>query len=440
MPDVTTPIAAQTIKKVTKRIIPFIFLLYIVAFLDRANLGYAALDMNKALGLTSEVFGIVSGIFFLGYFLFEVPSNMLLYRTGARKWIARILVSWGIVVIITAFSKNVAHLYILRFILGAAEAGFFPGLILYMTYWFPAKERARAIALFMTAIACSYIIGAPVSTLIMDHIHWLGMPGWRWLFILEGLPAVLLGIVTYFYLTDRPDHAKWLTQPEKDWLKLTLQQEQETKSKLKQHSTREVLKNPRVWYLSLIYFAFNIGAYGVGFWLPQIIKSLSKLLTNTEVGLLTAIPYVAGAIAMIFWSRRSDRLGERRIHAAVPLLIGALGLMGSGMTTNPGIAIAMMAVAVAGMYSFYGPFWSLSTQYLTESAAAVGIAFINSVGNLSGFLGPYVIGIIKDATGNVKLALFFLSAALVVCSVLLFAMRNKQTPQSLDNSSYANVK
>jgi ACS family tartrate transporter-like MFS transporter len=225
MHNISNVIGKQAIQKITRRIIPFIFVLYIVAFLDRANLGYAALDMNEALGLTSEIFGAVSGIFFIGYFLFEIPSNIMLNRFGARKWMARILITWGMLVVITGFAQNVTHLYILRFLLGAAEAGFFPGMILYLTYWFPAKERARAVALFMTAITCSYIIGAPLSTWIMDNVTWLGMAGWRWMFILEGLPAVILGIVTFYYLIDRPDDAKWLTKDEKDWLKNEMQKE-----------------------------------------------------------------------------------------------------------------------------------------------------------------------------------------------------------------------
>ncbi|MDQ0220212.1 MFS transporter [Peribacillus cavernae] len=441
----TDSLERRTTKKVTRRIVPFIMLLYVVAFLDRANLGYAALDMNDALGLTSQMFGIASGIFFISYFLFEVPSNLMLERFGARKWIARILISWGIVVVITSFVGNATHLYIARFLLGALEAGFFPGIILYLTYWFKAKERAKTIAMFMTAIAVSYIIGAPLSTWIMDNINWMGMAGWRWMFVIEGVPAIILGIVTFFYLTDRPENAKWLTTEEKNWLISELKREREIKDKTNpnNHGIKKALTNPRVWYLALIYFTFNIGLYGIGFWLPQIIKSLSDVLTNTQVGLLTMIPYIAGAIAMNIWSRRSDRLEERRLHAAIPLIVGSLGLFGSGLTSDPLVSITMMAVAVGGMYSFYGPFWSLSTQFLSTSAAAVGIAFINSIGNLSGFVGPYGIGMIQDATGNVNFSLFFLSASLLVPSILLFAMRKEHTStadQASNTSSDLNVK
>ncbi|WP_018132999.1 MFS transporter [Effusibacillus pohliae] len=439
MDAVATSLGERTIRKVTYRIIPYIFLLYIVAFLDRVNLGYAALDMNKALGLSAETFGLVSGIFFFGYFIFEVPSNLLLHRIGARVWIARILISWGIVVIVTAWAQNATHLYILRFLLGVAEAGFFPGIILYITYWFRAKEQARAFALFMTALAVSNIVGAPVSTWIMDHIDWFGMPGWRWMFVLEGLPAVLMGVITYYYLTDRPDDADWLTQEEKNWLKAELQREQAAKLKVKRYTTLEVMKNGRVWHLSLIYFTLVLGLYGIGFWMPTIIKAFSKLLTNTQVGLITMIPYIVGGIAMILWARRSDRTGERRIHAAIPPVVGALGLIGAGMTSNPYVSILMMAIATAGIYSFFGPFWSLPALFFSESAAAVGIAVINSIGNLGGFVGPYMLGMLKNATGSVTAGLFFLSASLLVTSILVLAIRKEHARKLSDESAEASM-
>jgi ACS family tartrate transporter-like MFS transporter len=419
-------VGERTVRKVMRRIIPFIFLLYIVAFLDRVNLGYAALEMNQALGLTAEVFGLVSGIFFIGYFLFEIPSNILMHRIGARIWIARIIVSWGLVVIVTAWAQNAVHLYLLRFLLGVAEAGFFPGIILYITYWFRAREQARAFALFMTALAASNIIGAPVSTWIMDHINWFGMPGWRWMFILEGIPAVICGVVTYFYLTDRPDDAHWLTAEEKQWLKAELAREQKAKQARKRYTTKEVLANPRVWHLALIYLTLVVGLYGIGFWMPTIIKLLSGKLTNTQVGLVTMIPYVIGGLAMIGWARRSDRTGERRMHAAIPPAVGAIGLIVCAFTDDPYLSVLMMGVVTAGIYSFFGPFWALPALFLSEEAAAVGIALINSIGNLGGFLGPYALGYLKEATGSVTAGLFFLSGFLVLCSLLTLAI-NRQT-------------
>lgn len=415
-----------TMKKISRRIIPFIFVLYIISFLDRVNIGYAALDMNKALGLTSSALGLISGIFFFGYFLFEVPSNILMHRIGARIWIARILISWGAVVIITAWAQNATHMYILRFLLGVAEAGFFPGIILYITYWFRAKEQARAFALFMTALAASNIIGAPVSTWVMDHVHWAGMPGWRWMFVIEGVPAIIFGVITYFYLTDRPEQAKWLTDEEKNWLKGELAKEEQAKKKQKHDSIKEIIFNPSVWRFSLIYFTLVTGLYGVGFWMPSIIKAFSKFLTNTQVGLITMIPYILGGLAMIWWARKSDRTGERRMHTALPPIIGAIGLIGCGMTSNPVVSLIMMSLATVGIYSFFGPFWSLPALFLSETAAAVGIAFINSVGNLGGFLGPYALGYLKDATGKVQAGLFFLSLFLIICSLLVLSIKKEQ--------------
>ncbi|MBO9129389.1 MFS transporter [Bacillus sp. 165] len=411
---------SRTVQKVTTRIIPFLFILYIVAFLDRSNLSYAALEMNKELGLTAEVFGLVAGIFFIGYAFLEIPSNIILYRTGARKWIARIMLTWGFVVILTAWVQSATHLYILRFLLGVAEAGFFPGVILYLTFWFRAKERARAIALFMTSVAVSNIVGAPVSTWIMDNIQWFGLSGWRWMFILEGIPAIILGVITWFYLTDRPEQAKWLTEDEKRWLNTELKKENEEKLSVKQSSTREVLKDSRVWLLTFVYLFYLLGAYGLTFWTPTIIKSISASYTNTQVGLLAMIPAIIGLIAMIWWARQSDRTGERWIHTAVTLIVSAGGLIGSGLAYNPIVSILMLAVAFAGAYSFFGPFWSLPSLFLTESSAAVGIALVNSIGALGGFFGPVLVGLLETDT-----ALFVLSASFFVSLIPLFAIRKK---------------
>lgn len=415
-----------TLKKVSRRIIPYIFVLYIIAFLDRVNIGYAALEMNKDLGLTASVMGLISGIFFIGYFLFEVPSNMLMHRVGARKWIGRIMITWGFVVIITAWVQNANHLYILRFLLGVAEAGFFPGIILYITYWFRAKDRARVVALFMTALAASNIIGAPLSTWIMDHVHIAGMAGWRWIFVAEGIPAVIIGITALFYLTDRPEQAKWLTKEEKDWLISELKKDNLGKEKNQHSGLKDVLANPRVWRLAFIYLTLVTGLYGIGFWMPTIIKSLSTTLSNTQVGLVTMIPYIIGGIAMVWWGRRSDRTGERKMHTALPPLVGAIGMMGCGLTTNPILSIIMMTIAIFGIYSIFGPFWAIPSLFLTEFEAAVGIALISSIGNLGGFIGPYAIGFVSDATGKVEMGLYFLSFMLIICFLLVITIKKEQ--------------
>lgn len=418
----------KTIRKVTRRIIPLLFLLYIISYLDRANVGYAALEMNEALGLTSKMFGLVTGIFFIGYFLFEVPSNILMQKFGARVWITRILFTWGIISMATGFAQNATQLYVIRFLLGIAEAGLFPGIILYLTYWFRAKERASTIAMFMTAIAVSYIIGAPVSTLIIDHIHWMNVPGWRWMFIIEGAPAVILGFVTYFYLTDRPEQAKWLTAEKKNWLMSELRKDEELREKQGRQASshKTALIDPKLWYLALIYFVYTAGTLGVGYWMPQIIKGLSSYLSNTQIGFIATIPYIIASIVMNYWSRRSDRTGERRMHTALPLLVAGLTLLSVGMVSNPFIAMIFITISLAAMYCFKGPFWSLPTMILSPATVAVGIAVINSIGNLGGFVGPYAVGWLKDATGKMQAGLIFLSMILIIAFLLVLAMKFEQ--------------
>lgn len=419
----------RTIQKVTRRIVPFVFILYIISYLDRANIGYAALEMNDALGLTSEVFGLATGIFFIGYFLFEVPSNVLMSKFGARVWIARILITWGIVSVFTGFAQSATHLYIIRFLLGVAEAGFFPGIILYLTRWFRQKEQARTIAMFMTAIPASYIIGAPMSTWIMDNINWLNIEGWRWMFLLEGAPAVILGIVTLFYLTERPQDAKWLTSEEKNWLINEIEKEEAIKNEHagtgKHNGHLEALKDPKVWYLAIIYFVYIAGTLGVSYWMPQIINGLSSSLSNTQIGLIATIPYIVATIAMNWWSVRSDRKGERWVHAALPLIVGAVTLIGAGLTKQPVLAMTFITLSLAGMYCYKGPFWALPPMILTPAKAAVGIAVVNSIGNLGGFVGPYAVGALKEATGGTSAGLFFLSGLLILAFFMLIIKRNK---------------
>ncbi len=416
----------STIRKVQLRLIPLLFVLYVVAVLDRVNIGFAALTMNKALAISAQQFGFLAGIFFVGYFFFEVPSNLLLHKLGARIWIARILVSWGIIAMCTGLVHSAMHLYIVRFLLGLAEAGFFPGMILYLTYWFRARERAQAVALFMTAQPITSIVGAPLSGLILDHVHWFGISSWRWLLVLEAIPAVLLGLLTLYLLPSRPSDAKFLNQEEKDWIDSEIRAEEQQKVSTENISAGRAFLNGRVWYLALIYFTVIIGLYSMNFWLPQVIKAFSALYSNTTVGLLVMIPHLAGLTAMLILSRHSDRTQERRWHAAVPAAIGGGALLAIGYSHSLYLSMALLALMAIGIDSFFGPFWSMPSQFLAGFGAASGIALINSVGNLGGFVGPYVIGAIKDKTGSTAGGLAFVGVSLLVSSFLVLMLPDQR--------------
>ncbi|MBS0347608.1 MAG: MFS transporter [Proteobacteria bacterium] len=413
------------VRKITMRIVPFVFLLYIISYLDRANIGYAALQMNAELALSSEAFGFISGIFFIGYFLFEVPSNVMMNKYGPRVWIARILVSWGVLAALSAFVQTPTHLYILRFLLGVAEAGFFPGIIVYLTYWFRSKELATTVALFTAAIPVSYIIGAPLSTWIMDNIHWLGWSGWRWMLFLEGVPAIIFGVVCYLRLTDRPKDADWLSQEEKDWLESELARDRSSRKNVKHLSIAQAIRNGKVLYLAFIYFVYQCGSLGIGYWMPQIIKGLSKSLTTSEIGLVAMVPYIVATLAMIVWSKSSDLRNERKFHTAIPLAVSTSALACAGAIDSPVVAMALITVALAGLYSFKSPFWALPTLFLSRETASVSIAVINSIGNLGGFVGPYMIGVIKSngAGQGAASALSFLSGLLLLAFLMTVFMR-----------------
>ncbi|AKK00905.1 MULTISPECIES: MFS transporter [Pseudomonas] len=422
------PDEAAIVRKVTLRIIPFVFLLYIVSYLDRANIGYAALQMNKELALSSEAFGFISGIFFIGYFLFEVPSNVMLNKFGARVWIARILVTWGCIAALTAFAQTANQLYILRFFLGVAEAGFFPGIIVYLTFWFRAKELATTVALFTAAIPVSYIIGAPMSTWIMDNVSWFDWSGWRWMLFLEGIPAVFLGVACFFYLTDRPEQAKWLKPEEQQWLIAELERDRLSRKDVKSLGVYKTMTHPKVLYLAFIYFVYQCGSLGVGYWMPQIIKGFSESLTHTQIGLIAMLPYIVATAAMILWSRHSDLRNERKLHSALPLLMAALGLVGAAVLGNPFLAMAMICIALSGLYSFKSPFWALPTLFLDRATAAVSIAVINSIGNLGGFVGPSLIGLVKGTSHSAANGLLFLSALLLIGFLMTLFMRVTNRP------------
>lgn len=384
------------------------FILYIVAYLDRVNVSYAALQMNSALGFSPEIYALGAGIFFIGYFLFEVPSNLILHRVGARVWMARILVTWGIISTCMLFVTGTVSFYVLRFLLGVAEAGFFPGMILYLTYWFPSHARGRAVARFMTATAIAGAVGSPISGLLLEMDGIGGLGGWQWLFLIEGIPAVVLGIITLVYLPDGPHKANWLSADEKKWISNTLERERKETASHGDHSIGAALRSGRVWTFALIYFGVIMSFYGITFWLPQIVKAFSGA-TDLLVGLITALPWIGATIGMILISRRSDATGERRRHVAFSAVAGAVGLVAAGLLQHPGLELAALSLAAAGIWGTLGPFWALSSETLAGTGAAAGIALINSVGNLGGFLGPYLIGWIRTRTDSFAIALIVLA-------------------------------
>ncbi|GJI89040.1 MFS transporter [Duganella hordei] len=406
-------------RRVSWRLMPFLFLCYVAAYLDRVNVGFAKLQMLADLRFSDTVYGLGAGIFFIGYFLFEVPSNLLMTRTGARIWIARIMISWGLISSALMFANSVATFYLLRFLLGAAEAGFFPGIILYLTYWYPAHRRARMVALFMSGVAVAGVVGGPLSGWIMTAFAGrYGLSGWQWLFLLEGLPSVLIGIWTLFYLDDGIRSASWLGEDDKRLLERAIADD----GKAQRHMPlARVLANGTVWLLALVYFLFVMGLYGVSFWLPQLVKN-SGVKDVFDIGLLTAVPYGIAAVVMVLAARHSDRSGERRWHAAAAALAGALGLVGATLyADNTVVAMAALSVATAGILTTFPIFWSLPTAMLGGAAAAAGIALINSVGNLAGFASPYLVGAIKDATGSTASGIYLLAASLVAGAVLVLA-------------------
>jgi MFS transporter, ACS family, tartrate transporter len=424
------PIEARTIQKVRIRIIPFIFLLYFVAYLDRINIGFAALTMNKELAITSQQFGLLAGIFFFGYAIFEIPSNLLLHKIGARIWIARILITWGILATLTGFVHTVHQLYVVRFLLGLAEAGYLPGIVLYLTYWFRRREQAQAVALFLTGLPVTSILGAPVSGLILDHVHWLGISSWRWLLVLEGIPAVVCGFLTYFLLPSRPAEAKFLTPEEKEWIQADLLREEQQKLDQHQYSALQAMANGRVWRLAAIHFGMLIGLYTLSFWVPQLVKSFSGRYSNTAVGFLVMIPHLVGLAGMILISRSSDRMLERRYHVAIPAIIGGIALALLGAARSPFFSFMLLSLLAVSVYSYLGPFWALPNEFLTGISAAAGIALINSVANLGGFVGPWAIGAMSSWTGSIYGGLALAGIPLLVSAILVMLLPREARVQS----------
>lgn len=419
----------RVIGKVMRRLVPFLILCYFVAYLDRVNVSFAKLHMNQALGFSEAAFGLGAGLFFIAYFLFEVPSNIFLERVGARIWIARIMISWGIVSAAFAFipqisrATGISHesvFYALRLLLGACEAGFFPGIIFYLTLWFPAVYRARVISFFMLAIPISSIIGAPISGVLLNLSGW-GLDGWQWLFILEALPSVLVGLGVLFYLTDFPREARWLQADEIAWLENVQATEKQNKEKVEHLSLLQALTDIRILLCALVYFCLNAASYGVAFFLPTIIKNFG--VSDTQTGLLAALPFVFGGIGMLLLGQHSDRTMERRGHVAAALLMAAVGIGLAGLISSPVIIMALLCFAQIGVSSVPPMFWPLPASFLTGASAAAGIAAINSLGNLSGFAGPFAMGYLKDLTGNFTAGLLLLAGCAVVGAGVSMSLR-----------------
>lgn len=409
--------------KVFWRIVPFLMLCYVVAYLDRVNVGFAKLDMSADLGFSETVYGLGAGIFFIGYFLFEVPSNVILHKVGARMWIARIMITWGLISAGFMFVESAPMFYLLRFLLGVAEAGFYPGIILFLTYWYPSHRRAKIIAVFMSAIPISGIFGNPLSGWIMDSFDGdSGLAGWQWMFLIEAVPAVLLGIAVFFFLDNGIRDAKWLSEAEKRVLEEEIEREERHKEKA--HSVAGVFRDGRIWLMCLIYFCFVMGQYGLTFWMPTLVKA-TGVTGNLNIGLISAIPFLCAVVAMNLFGRSADWHRERRWHLVVPALLGSVGFIVAATSSDPTIAIAFLSLAAAGAITCAPLFWSLPTAFLAGTGAAAGIALINSVGNLAGFVSPYLVGYLKDLTGTTHVAMYALAAILVAGAILVLTTPSK---------------
>jgi ACS family tartrate transporter-like MFS transporter len=424
----------RTIAKVSARLVPFLVVCYLAAYLDRVNVSFAALTMNADLGLSAAAYGFGAGIFFLAYFFFEVPSNLLMARFGARRWIARIMFSWGLVSGATAFVGGATSFYVIRVLLGIAESGFFPGIIFFLTLWFPAVYRARIIGYFMAAIPLATVIGAPISGLLLGMDGILGLKGWQWLFITEALPSLILAVVAFYYLTDGPADATWLEADERAWLVSRLAQEKRLRQVTHDYSVVQALLKPKVLALSVVYFGMVASNYGLSFFLPQIVKAFG--LSNALTGVVSALPYVVGSVSIVLWSRRSDRHVERTYHTAIPILVAAIGIGMSTVFDDPAMKMVALSVAGFGIFAGLPVFWTLPTVFLSGAAAAAGIAMINSIGNLAGFAGPYAMGWIKDATGSYTGGLLSLSMLCVISAIVVVLLGHdaslERIPPELD--------
>jgi len=414
---------ADTIRKITWRLIPFLMLCYLLAFIDRGNIGMAALQMNDDLGLTKKMFGFAGSLFFISYFLFEVPSNLALQKFGARKWIARIMITWGLVSACMALVQGATSLYVLRFLLGAAEAGFFPGVVLYLTYWFPAAYRGRIVAIFMVAVPMASFVGSPLSALLLQADGILGLRGWHWLFILEGIPTVLMGVACLFFLTDRPEQAKWLSEEQRSWLSARMDRERNEKRTAAHVPLGKLLRSKEVLGMALVCATASASGSVLGLWQPQLLKSFG--LSIMETGLVNSIPYVIAAVLMVWWGRHSDRQNERRWHTAIPLVLISGGMLSSLFITSLASTVVLLSCVLIGAYSFKGPFWALSSTWLPPSSAAAGLAAINAASNLiGGGLMVNVYGWIREETGSYSLALLPIAILALASIVTLLVLSN----------------
>jgi MFS transporter, ACS family, tartrate transporter len=414
-------VADRASRRIRGRLLPYLFVLYTIAYLDRVNVGYAALQMTGDLNFTPEVYGFGAGIFFAGYLILEIPGTILVEKWSARRWIARIMISWGIVAACTGFIHSATQFYWIRFLLGVAEAGFFPGIIIYLSHWIRYEERAAALAAFMLAQPIANLVGSPVSGILLG-IHWLGLAGWRWLFILEGIPAAALGVATLFCLTDWPNEAKWLTDDERTWISSELEQEKQTRRKLHPQSAWQTLCRREVLQLCAAYFCVNCSIYGFTFWLPTIVKKLSGL-SNFSVSVIAALPYCVGLLAMVLVSRSSDRKRERRWHTAFSLLLICLGLALGALQSGIILSILMFCVAAAGMYGYLPCFWSIPATFLTGTAAAAAVGLINSIGNLGGFAGPFIFGYLTKTTHSFVSGVLYLAGCAAAAAILVVSVR-----------------
>ncbi|MBI6856200.1 MFS transporter [Pseudomonas cichorii] len=435
LPPLSDEEGEKLLRRVMLRILPFIFLCYVISYLDRTNVGFAAISMNKDLGLTATMFGWAAGLFFFGYFIFEIPSNLLMQRFGARVWIARIMITWGLISMATAFATGPISFSILRFLLGVAEAGFTPGVYLYFTYWFPGKWRAKAIAAFLLGIPTANIIGSPLSGWLMEMHGIMGLKNWQFLLVAEALPAVLLGIACLFVLVDTPAKARWMNDREKNWLSNRLNQEQQAIGSSHGTTLRSALTNPKVFTLAAINFCCIVGSVGIGLWMPQIIKSLG--MTNTTVGLVTALPYVLGAISMTIWARLANRSQQRLPYVASALAFAAVALVGAALTDDPLLKVTCLALTVSGILSFQATFWAIPSTILTGRAAAGGLALIVSIGNLGGFAGPFLIGLIKDATQSFSVPFYVVASFLMLGTCLMLWLGDPARRKDTDTGQAA---